>query len=69
MLLLATEASEVPLVFMELKVIALLILPFHELIEIDSILLQVLLHIIQGSFVRVRRSEQDVNTYWKRRQR
>jgi hypothetical protein len=38
---------------------------FLKLIEIQAIFLQVFLDSIEGSFVRVRRSEQDVNTCWK----
>jgi hypothetical protein len=49
-----------------LNVFTVITVPFHKLIDIQAILLQVSLHIIQGPFVRVRSSERDVNTSWKK---
>jgi hypothetical protein len=50
-----------------LNTLTVISVPFHELIEIQAPLLQSFLHIIQGFFFRVWRSEQDVNACWKRR--
>jgi hypothetical protein len=49
-----------------LNMFTVTIFPFHKLIDIQVILLQVFLHIIQGPFIRVWRSEPDVNTSWKK---
>jgi hypothetical protein len=53
--------------FCSWKSIALTVISLHfrKLIEIQATIRQVFLHITEGSFVRVRTSEQDVNACWK----
>jgi hypothetical protein len=53
----------------EFNILALISLIFHKMIEIKAIFFQVFLHIIQGSFVRVRSSEHDVNACCKKETR
>jgi hypothetical protein len=51
------------------NVLTVISLHFHKLIEIQSILFQVFLHIIQSFCVRIRSSGHDVNGYWKKKTR
>jgi hypothetical protein len=51
----------------KLEALTVISIPFHKLFEMKAIFLQLLLHVIQRSFVRVRSSERDVNHCCKKK--
>jgi hypothetical protein len=53
----------------KLNALTVISIPFHKLIEIQAICLQVFLHFIQSFCIGIRSSERDVNEYWKEKTR